>query len=504
MKGKVYLIGAGPGDHKLITLKALEVIRKAEVIVYDRLINKRLLKEAEKASEFIYVGKESSKHTMHQEDLNKLLVEKAKEGKIVARLKGGDPYVFGRGGEEGELLYEEGIDFEVVPGITSAIGGLCYAGIPITHRDFASSFHVITGHLKEEDKELDFKSLASLKGTLVFLMGMSNLKTIADKLMEEGKSPNTPAAVINWATWTSQKVAVGTLGNISEKAVSEGLKSPSLIVVGEVVGLRKKLNFFERKPLHGKSIVVTRARTQSSGLVEVIEELGGEAIEVPAIKIKNIIPNEQLDEGIYALKKYSYIIFTSTNGVKVFFERLFELGFDSRALAGIKIVAIGKATSGELNNYSLCADIVPKKFVSESIVEELREKLMPEDNILIPRAKEARSYLIDELSKLCSVTEISTYETLLEDTEKEYLFELLYKNKLDYITFTSSSTVHNFMLMLKKDNINLLEQVKLVSIGPITSKTLREYNLKVYKEALEYTIDGVITCIIEDLKEKNK
>jgi uroporphyrinogen III methyltransferase/synthase len=504
MKGKVYLVGAGPGDYKLITLRAIEVIRKADVIVYDRLVSSNFLNEVKETCELVYVGKESSNHTMQQEDISKLLVQKAKEGKLVVRLKGGDPYVFGRGGEEGELLYDEGVDFEVVPGITSAIGGLCYAGIPITHRDYASSFHVITGHLKDEDKELDWKALASLKGTLVFLMGMSNLKTISQKLIEAGKDKTTPAAVINWATWSNQKATVGTIEDIYDKATSEGLKSPSLIVVGDVVSLRAKLNFFENKALHGKNIVVTRARAQSSSLVEAIEELGGKAIEVPAIKINKISPNQELDEAIYDLKKFNYIIFTSINGVQIFFERLFELGFDSRALSRLKIVAIGKATSKELNKYSICADILPKKFVSESIVEELREKLMPGDNILIPRAKEARSYLVDELRELCSVTEVKTYETILDDSRKEDLFELLNKNNLDYITFTSSSTVDNFMTMLGADNINLLEQVKLISIGPITSKTMSKYSLKVYREAVEYTIDGIMKCIIDDLKESIK
>jgi uroporphyrinogen III methyltransferase/synthase len=503
MKGKVYLVGAGPGDYKLITLKALEVIRKADTIVYDRLVNKCFLKEVRKDCELIYVGKESSNHIMQQGDINKLLAEKGKEGRIVVRLKGGDPYVFGRGGEEGELLFEEGIEFEVVPGITSAIGGLCYAGIPITHRDYASSFHVITGHLKEESRELEWKALASLNGTLVFLMGMTNLKTIAHQLINNGKPKATPAAVINWATWSKQKVVAGTLENIYEMALSKGLTSPSLIVIGEVVSLREKLNFFERRPLHGKSVVVTRARAQSSNLVERIEELGGEAIEVPSIRIEKIMPNEELDEAIYDLKNYNYIIFTSINGVRIFFDRLFELGFDSRALSNAKIVAIGKSTGSELCKYSIFPDVLPEKFVSEGIVEELREILRAEDNILLPRAKKARSYLVDELRKLCSIKEIKTYETLIDNSEKERLIKNLNNNTVDYITFTSSSTVENFMTMLNKDNIKLLDGVKLISIGPITSNTLSKYNLKVYKEANEYTIDGIISCIMDDLKKES-
>ncbi len=499
MKGKVYLVGAGPGDFKLITLKGLEAVKKADVIVYDRLVNKKFLSEIKKSCELIYVGKESNKHTMKQSDINKLLAEKAKEGKLVVRLKGGDPYVFGRGGEEAELLYEEGIEFEVVPGITSAIGGLCYAGIPITHRDYASSFHVITGHLKDEDNELNFAALSELKGTLVFLMGMSNLKHIAEELMKNGKAPGTPAAVINWATWAKQKTVVGTLEDIYDKALKKGLESPSLIVVGEVASLREKLNFFDNRPLSGKSVIITRARAQSSSLSERIEALGGEAIEVPAIRINKIIPNKELDNAIYNLRNYSYIVFTSVNGVTIFFERLFEFGFDSRAIGNIKIVSIGKATSEELIKYGVKADIVPKKFVSESIVEELAYRLNNKDSILIPRAKEARDYLTKELSKICSVTEVKTYETLLDTSEKEYLLELINSKKIDYITFTSSSTVRNFVELLGENNLALLKDTKLISIGPVTSSTLIENNFKVYKEAEEYSIDGIVKCIIDDL-----
>lgn len=503
MKGKVYLVGAGPGDFKLISLKGMEVIKKAEVIVYDRLVNKKLLSEIKEDCELIYVGKQSSNHTMKQDDINKLLAEKAKEGKLVVRLKGGDPYVFGRGGEEVELLYEEGIDFEVVPGITSAIGGLCYAGIPITHRDYASSFHVITGHLKDEDSQLNFDALVSLNGTLVFLMGMSNLKDISEGLIKSGKDKKTPAAVINWATWTKQKVAVGSLENIYEKALEEGLESPSLIVVGDVVKLREKLNFYEKKPLLGKNIIVTRARTQSSSLSEKIEDLGGEAIEVPAIKINKIIPNEDLNAAINDIKSFNYIIFTSTNGVQIFFERLFELGFDSRAIGNSNIVAIGKATEGELMKYGIKADIVPQRFVSEAIVEELSPRLRTSDSILIPRAKEARDYLTEELSKLCNVTEIKTYETVKDKSEKEYLSKLINKKKIDYITFTSSSTVKNFIELLDENSLEHIKDIKLISIGPVTSGTIKEKGLKIYKEAQEYSIDGLIQCILNDLNTED-
>lgn len=497
MKGKVYLIGAGPGDYGLMTLKGMNIIKKADVIYYDRLVNPAYLKEAKKDCEFVYVGKESDNHTMPQEIINEQLAQRAKEGKLVARLKGGDPYVFGRGGEEGEVLYAEGIDFEVVPGITSAIGGLCYAGIPITHRDCSSSFHVITAHLKEAEQSLDWKVLSQLQGTLVFLMGVSNLENIAEKLIEYGKSEETPAAVINWATRSNQKVVTGSLRDIYAKAQEAKLKSPSLIVVGEVVKLREKLNFFEERPLFGKNIVVTRSREQSSSLVSRIEELGGNAIEIPAIKIKKLENNRPLEEAISNLKEYDYIVFTSVNGVDIFFEKLFSLRKDSRALASAKLVVIGKATGEALEKYGLRPDIIPKRFVSEDIVEALKDIVRSDERVLIPRAKEARGYLVEELSKLCSVTEVNTYETIIDDSEKERLGQLVTEGTIDYVTFTSSSTVDNFIALLGKENMKLLQAVKLVSIGPITSKTLRGYGLEVYKEAEEYTIDGLVKCILE-------
>lgn len=504
MKGKVYLVGAGPGDYKLITLKGIECIKKADVIVYDNLVNKNLIKEAKNSCEFIYVGKQSKNHTKTQDEINEIIAEKAKGGKIVTRLKGGDPYVFGRGGEEGEFLKERGIEFEVVPGITSAIGGLCYAGIPITHRDFASSFHVITGHLKDEDKELDWKSLASLQGTLVFLMGVSNLQNICENLIKEGKDKNTPAAIINWGTTPKQRVVVGNLGNIYSRAVAENIKPPSLIVVGGVVTLRESLSFFEEKPLFGKNVVVTRARAQSSSLVEKISELGGNPIEFPTIKIEEITPNEELDKEIRNLEKYTYLIFTSENGAEIFFKRLFELGFDSRKLCNLKVVAIGPATYNAIRKYGVIPDIMPERFVAEAVAEELKNTLTKEDKVLMPRASASRDYLFDELSKICEVVECKTYRTVKGEGDREEILELLGEDKIDYITFTSSSTVKNFIEIIDEENLSKLSDVKLISIGPITSKTIEDFGLKVYREAEEYTIDGVVKAIVNGNKQGGK
>ena len=373
MKGKVYLVGAGPGDYKLMTLKGLECIRKSDVIVYDRLANINYLKEAKEDCEFINVGKASSNHLLPQGDINRLIADKALEGKVVTRLKGGDPYVFGRGGEEAEILRNENIDFEVVPGITSAIGGLCYAGIPITHRDHASSFHVITGHPRndgKETKEIDWKALAHVKGTLVFLMGIANLKHISENLIKEGKDKNTPVAFISWATRSNQRVVTTTLENAYEAGVKEEIKPPTLIVVGTVVNLREKLNFFEEKPLFGKNIVVTRSRTQSSALVEQINDLGGNAIEIPTIKIEKIKNNVQLETEINNLKDYSYIIFSSKNAVDIFFDKLNKMGYDSRSLYKAKICAMGSETAKHLKYRGINPDIVPKKYVAEGLYEE--------------------------------------------------------------------------------------------------------------------------------------
>lgn len=498
MKGKVYLVGAGPGDYKLMTLKGLECIKKSDVIIYDRLANKEYLKEAKKNCELIYVGKASSDHALPQEDINKLIAKKASEGNIVTRLKGGDPYVFGRGGEEAEVLVEEGIEFEVVPGITSAIGGLCYAGIPITHRDHASSFHVITGHLRDDgNDEFDWEIIAKNKGTLVFLMGISNLKKISDNLIKEGKAKSTPVALVSWATRSNQRVVTSTLEEVYETAMRENVKPPTLIVVGDVVELREKLNFFENKPLFGKNIMITRTRSQNSSLVEKIIDLGGNPIEIPTIKINKIENNLLLEKEINNIEKYSYLVLTSKNGVEIFFDKLREMNLDCRALANTKICAIGPATAKAIIDKGINPDIIPKKFVAESLYDELKHIISSNDEILIPRAKNARDYLVDKLKKKCSVTEIHTYETVIDDSKKEEILEILEEENIDYITFASSSTASNFVKIINESNIHKLNDTKIISIGPVTSNTIKELNLKLYKEAKEATIDSVIEAILD-------
>ena len=501
MKGKVYLVGAGPGDYKLITLKALECIKNSDVIVYDRLANCNYLKEAKENCEIIYVGKQSNNHTLSQSDINRLILDKAKNGKIVTRLKGGDPYVFGRGGEEGQTLNKEGIEFEVVPGITSAIGGLCYAGIPITHRDYASSFHVITGHLRDDDKEnseINWNALANIKGTLVFLMGVSNLDNITKNLINEGKPKSTPVAIISWATRYNQKVITSTLEDAYKTGIKENVKPPSLIVIGDVVNLRDELNFFENKPLLGKSIVVTRSRTQNSSIVEKIIDLGGNPIEIPTIKINKIENNIELEEEINKIKEYTYLIFTSKNGVEIFFDKLNEMNLDSRALATLKICAIGSATQKELKLNGINADIIPNEYVAESLFNTLKYNLNKYDNILIPRAKGGRDYLIDKLSEICTVKEVNTYETVIDTSKKDEILNILEKYKVEYITFASSSSVRNFVEIIGNENLNKINNCKTISIGPVTSSTAKELNIDIYKQSSKATIDSMIEAIIKD------
>ncbi|MCT4631171.1 MAG: uroporphyrinogen-III C-methyltransferase [Firmicutes bacterium] len=503
MTGKVYLIGAGPGDYELLTLKGHRLLKEVDVIVYDRLASSKYLSLAKEGAKLIYVGKKSSNHYMKQEDINQVLVQQAQAGKTVARLKGGDPYVFGRGGEECQELLKNNIEFEVVPGITSAIGGLCYGGIPITHRNFNSSFHVITGHLKDDTSKHDWSSIAKLNGTIVFLMGVSNLQKITDKLKVNGMDPSTDVALVQWATRSYQKVAVGNLNTIVEEVKKKDISSPSIIVVGKVVSLQKQLNFFnpEDKELYGKNIVVTRSRAQSSQMVSMLENLGARVIEAPSIRISEIRDN-QLEAEFENIRNYHALIFTSSNSVKIFFDKLTRLKLDIRCLWGVKIYSMGSGTTKELNEYGLRPDFEAEKYVSESLCDKVENTLDLGAKILIPRAKKAREYMIDRLGKNYDINEIKIYENIVGDiSESDY--EFLSTIDIDYITFTSSSTVNNFHNLIKDRNIILPITAKNISIGPITSKTLASKGYT-YIQSEKYDIDGVIDTIREDIRLKNK
>lgn len=489
-KGHVYLVGAGPGNEGLITKRGYDLLRAAEVLVYDRLVGSNLLLNVSESCEMIYVGKKSADHTMQQEDINTLLVEKAKENKIVVRLKGGDPYVFGRGGEEIIELNKHAVPFEVVPGISSSIGGLCYAGIPITHRGYASSFHIITGHFKDEETEHDWQALARLKGTLVFLMGMSNLEKICRQLVEEGKDSSTPVAIVHWASHPKQVVVEGSLKDIVAKVRAAGVGSPSLIVVGEVVGLRSELNFFDKTPLHGVNVAVTRATDQSSSLVEKIRAQGGNPIALPMIKIKKLSPLKEIEACFDRLGTYDYIVFTSINGIKRFFEELEAHNKDARALHGAKLVCIGKPTQAALKARGILADLVPDRYVAEGLLETLKPHLKAKDKILIPRAKHARPLLVQALADICQVDELKLYETIANPS----LQGASVLDTIDAITFTSASTVRYFVEAYK-DKLPTLKAKKLISIGPITSQEMTKHGLEISSQADHHTIEGMVESL---------
>lgn len=498
-KGFVYLVGAGPGDPKLITVKGSECIAKAEVLVYDRLASRRLLSLAKEDCELIYVGKSPDRHTLRQEEINQVLVQKGKEGKIVTRLKGGDPFVFGRGGEEALALVEAGIPFEIVPGVTSAIAVPAYAGIPVTHRELTSSFTVITGHEDPEKNSstIDWEHLGPVEGTLVFLMGMENLELIAQKLIENGKNPETAVGIIQWGTRSEQRTLVGKLHNIAQLVKEQGFTNPSIIIVGQVVSLREKLQWFEKRPLFGKRIIVTRARHQASALSQVIEDLGGEAWEFPAIEIVPPTLPERLTKVIKELKRFQWLVFTSVNGVEAFFKELGKQGRDIRDLKGMEIVAIGPVTRAALENKNLRVAYVPEEYRAEKIIEGLASRILPGQGVLIARAEEARDILPESLKALgADVWDVPAYKTVLGGANREELKRLLGEKVVDAVTFTSSSTVRNFMQLLDGDT-SLLDNVTVFSIGPITSATARELGLKVHKEAVQYTIKGLVEALVK-------
>ena len=500
MAGKVFLVGAGPGDYRLLTLKACDCLKIADTVVYDRLADKRILQYASGKAELIYVGKASSQHTMTQDKISQLLVDLAKAGKTVVRLKGGDPFVFGRGGEEALLLQENDLPFEIVPGVTSAISVPAYAGIPVTHRGVAASFSVITGHEDptKEASDINWKSLATATDTLVFLMGVANLSTIAAQLINNGRKADTPVAIIRWGTKPGQKVWISTLAAVADMAQREGIKPPCIILVGEVVKLRQSLTWFDNvamKPLFGKRVLVTRARTQASKLTAALEEMGAECIEAPVIAVADPRDGyQELDGAIDRLAEYQWIIFTSTNGVEHFWSRLEYKKRDARALYGKKVCAIGAATAQALAEHGIRADVVPARYQAEGIVEALKNELAAGDNILIPRAAVARELLPAALSATgANVDVVPAYETIMGDLAADDLNEQLKKGDIDVITFTSSSTVVNLLKIVP--SVELLKNVRLAAIGPVTAETMGKYGLRADIVAEEYTIEGLVESI---------
>lgn len=499
-KGKVYLIGAGPGDPGLLTIKAKECIQAADIVVYDYLASQILLDYARENAQIIYVGKKGGDHTLSQNKINLLLKEKAEQGLTIARLKGGDPFVFGRGGEEAQMLCDLGIPCEVIPGVTSAIAAPAYAGIPVTHRDHTSFVSFITGHEDPAKKEssMQWDVYAKSNATLVFLMGVKNLENIVKNLVSHGKSLETPIALVRWGTTAKQQTVTGTLETIVERVKQAKLKSPAVIIIGHVVSLRKELAWFEKKPLFGKKIVITRARAQASSLVSMLEKLGALCIEIPTI---SIVPSEDttpLKESIERISHYDWLVFTSVNGVQFFFNTLFEMGKDVRILGHLKFACIGPATRQRLKDFSIISDILPETYRAESVVKAFSNIEIKNRKILLPRAKKARTILPEELTKMGAlVDEIAAYETRLNTEGRQELITLLEKNEIDAVTFTSSSTVSNFTSLLESKELkNRLKNVITASIGPITSETARSFGIEPDIEAEEYTIKGLVNALL--------
>lgn len=509
-RGCVFLVGAGPGDPGLITVKGLETLRQAEVVVYDHLANAELLKEARLDAELIYVGKRAGQHTFSQEEINQFLVEKAQAGKTVARLKGGDPFVFGRGGEEAMALAAAGVPFEVIPGVTSAVAAPAYAGIPVTHRGLASSFAVVTGHEDPTKAEstIDWQYLARGVDTLIFLMGVGNLPEIVARLVEHGRAPETPAALVRWGTTARQETVAGTLADIAEKVKAAGLRPPAVAVIGQVVNLREHLGWYDRKPLFGKRVLVTRSREQASVLSRRLRKLGAEPVELPAITFEPPEDYTPLDAAIRHIRQYDWIIFTSTNGVRAFMERLWTLGWDARSLAKVKLAAIGPATATALEQCRLRADYVPDQYVAEAVAAGLCD--VRGQRILLPRADIARPALAIALREAgATVDEVTVYRTVLAEgvqgsassgdlvfPTSEDVRQMLAKNQIDVVTFTSSSTVRNLVALL--GGVKPLRGALIACIGPITADTAREMGLRVDMVAEEYTIDGLIEVLIRE------
>ncbi|MHB9024825.1 MAG: uroporphyrinogen-III C-methyltransferase [Armatimonadota bacterium] len=488
--GMVYLVGAGPGDPGLLTRAGADALACAEVVIYDHLASPELLNLAPADAERIYVGKESSRHTRTQDEINELLAEYALQGKTVCRLKGGDPLVFGRGGEEAAYLRERGVPFVFVPGVTSSIAVPAYAGIPVTDRRCASSFAVITGHEDpgKPESTLDWPGIAHGADTLVFLMGLANLPEIARQLIANGRPATTPAAAIQQGTMPRQRVVVGTLADIAQRVEAARLRAPVITVVGEVVNLREQLAWFDNRPLFGKRILVTRAREQASELSRLLKAAGAEPIECPVIRIVPLPPPEGL---LGRLAKADWLVFTSANGLPALLGQVESLGGDIRALGAAKIAAIGPATAESIRRFGVRVDFIPERFVAESVVEGFPE---PEGKqVVIARAEEAREVLPDLLAaRGATVDVLPVYRTVADDCALPEM------SSLDVITFSSSSTVQNFRRQHPEEVVG----PAIACIGPITAETARGQGLRVDIEPADYTIPALVEAIIHYFAEK--
>jgi uroporphyrinogen III methyltransferase/synthase len=516
MRGKVYIVGAGPGDIGLLTVKGLQCLQKADVVIYDFHLNAQILNYINHNAEFIYAGKRGGHHSMTQDEINRLLIKKAEEGKIICRLKGGDPFVFGRGGEEAEALAEHGIEFEVVPGVSSSIAAPAYAGIPLTHRLYSSSFAVIPGYEdpSKEKSNIEWSKLSTGVGTLVFLMAIKNIDIVTQKLIENGRSPETPVAVIRWGTRSDQKTITGTLKDIVGLVKEKDIRPPAVMVVGDVVKLRESLMWYEKKILFGYRILITR---EHSGGFEPLEELGAELIEFPTIEI---IPPEdysELDSTIESIETYDWLIFTSRNGVKYFFQRFFEKDRDIRDLKGIKICAVGSKTADEIRKYGIKVDLIPEEFSSEGLIKAFssypsayREKSQQQGSeilkglkFLLPRAEKAREIFPDKIKELGGHIDLPiAYRAVKPEIHGKRLKRFLKEGRISIATFTSAVTFNNFLDIIGEDAIELLKGVAIAVIGPVTAKAVEKKGFKVDIMPEKATIEALVEEIIKWVKIK--
>ena len=524
MKGKVYLVGAGPGDIGLLTVKGLRCLQKAEVVIYDFHLNAQVLNYINHDAEFIYAGKRGGRHTMTQDEINEILVQKAKEGKIICRLKGGDPFVFGRGGEEAEALAKNGIEFEVVPGVSSSIAAPAYAGIPLTHRLYSSSFAVVPGYedINKKESAIDWSRLATGVDTLVFLMAVKNIDLLTQKLIENGRSPDTPVAVIRWGTRPDQRTIVGTLKDIGEIVKEKDIKPPAVMVVGDVVRLRESLKWYEKKPMFGHRILVTSEHAEG---FEPLEELGAEVIEFPTIKIVPPERYDELDSAIDRIETCDWLIFTSKNGVKYFFKRFFEKERDIRELKGIKICAIGTKTAGEIKKYGMKIDLIPDEFRAEGLIEAFvkvsSQQIAPPQppltkggseggvlkgiRFLLPRAENAREIFPDKIRELGGQIDLPVaYRAIKPEFAGKRLKRFLKEGRITIATFTSAATFNNFREITKEDADELLKGVAMAVIGPVTAEAIKKAGLKVDIMPKEATIEALVDEIIKWAEKVNE
>lgn len=497
--GTVYLVGGGPGDPGLITVRGLSLLQEADVVVYDRLVDERVLRHTRPGTEVHYAGKWPRRTSNTQDEINERTIQYARQGRSVVRLKGGDPFVFGRGGEEASALREAGVPFEVVPGVTSAVAVPAYSGIPVTHRGVSASFTVVSGSEdpSKPEPQVDWSAFARSAGTLVVLMGWESLPHVIDALMANGRPPETPAALVQWGTRPEQHTVEGTLSNIMERGKKAGLAPPVVAVFGGVVGLRPRLRWFDTRPLHGLGIMVTRSRAQASTLCDLLSEEGAQAFEVPSIHIAAIDDDTQLRAAARRLGRYQWIVFTSANGVDAFWGVLEKEWLDARAFGGTRVAAIGPATASALRTRGIAADLVPNEYVSESVVEAMAGHIAKGDRVLLPRAADSRPTLVEGLERTGAVVEeVTAYRTLIAQDSQERAVELLQSNQVDLVTFTSSSTVRNLVTLLGSDK-DLLQAPAIACIGPVTARSARELGLRVDVQAKEYTIPGLVAAIKE-------